>query len=156
QEQVLAYSNREADRLNRVIRGLPLQKFGPLDRRWILSPNGDIYHYDFFDTRANEFTRLATYRLQPSGWGLASLTSAERVRLVRQGDPDGALEATWKATNGWTRDFSEMAAPGREKRTVVNYMPFAERDLPLEPPAYFKAEEPDAALMTFRQLQQYI
>jgi lipopolysaccharide export LptBFGC system permease protein LptF len=155
QEQVMAYSNREADRLNRVIRGLPPQRFGPLDRRWILSPNGDIYHYDFFDARANEFTRLATYRLQSTGWGLASLTRADRVRLVRPADADGDQGATWKAVGGWTREFSETPR-GRTKRTSVTYSPFAEKDLPLEPPAYFKTEQPDAELMSFRQLQQYI
>jgi lipopolysaccharide export LptBFGC system permease protein LptF len=156
QEQVLAYSNREADRLNRAIRGLPAQRLGPLDRRWILSPNGDIYHYDFFDARANEFTRLATYRLQSSGWGLASLTRAERVRLVKQPDLEGAPAEAWKATSGWTRDFSETAVHGRGTRNLVRYTAFAERELLLEPPGYFKTEQPDAELMTFRQLQQYI
>ena len=36
QERVIAYSNREADRLNREIRGLPPASFGALDRRWMI------------------------------------------------------------------------------------------------------------------------
>ena len=36
QEQVLAVSNREATRLNAIIRGYPMQQFGVLNRRWIV------------------------------------------------------------------------------------------------------------------------
>ena len=49
QEQVLADSNREAERLNAIIRGYPTQTFGILNRQWIIGRSGDIYHYEFFD-----------------------------------------------------------------------------------------------------------
>ncbi len=38
----------------------------------------------------------------------------------------------------------------------MQYEPFLERDLSLEPPAYFKTEEPDADRMTYFQLRSYI
>src|SRR5260370_32713901 len=49
EEQVLVDSNREASRLNHLIRGYPPQTLGLLNRRWIVGNNGDLYHYDFFD-----------------------------------------------------------------------------------------------------------
>jgi LPS export ABC transporter permease LptG len=158
QEQVLAYSNREADRLNRLIRGIPLQSQGPLGRRWIFGQNGDIYHYELFDARSNEFTQLATYRLQPRAWGLESITRAARVRLVKEPQADGELSATWRATQGWTRGFAQTtgANRGRGRQDLVTYEVFGERDLTLEPPSYFKGAEPDPEQMTFGQLQEYI
>lgn len=155
QERVLAYSNREADRLIRVIRGLPPQSFGALDRRWTVGENGDIYHYDFFDPRANEFGGLAAYRLDTARWRLGSLTRAATVRLAPRPEAAGRAELGWKASNGWTRTFSQTV-----KRTlvsdVVTYEPFGERDLALEPPAYFKSDEPAPEQMTYGQLKKYV
>ena len=48
---MLADSNREAARLNGIIRGYPMQTFGVLNRQWIVGQSGDIYHYEFFDPR---------------------------------------------------------------------------------------------------------
>jgi LPS export ABC transporter permease LptF/LPS export ABC transporter permease LptG len=155
QEQVLAYSNREADQLIRVIRGLPPRSFGALDRRWTIGQAGDMYHYDFFDSRGNEFSQLAIYRFNPSVWGIGSVTRASRVKLVREVDPDAGPVLRWKATNGWSREFSQRVQNNVVRKTVA-YTPFVERNLPLEPPGYFKSDEPDAELMTYGQLQSYI
>jgi Predicted permeases len=57
QERVLAQSNREAKRIEGVIRGWPAQTFGVLNRRWIVGKDSDIYHYEFFDPRINQFDR---------------------------------------------------------------------------------------------------
>ena len=38
----------------------------------------------------------------------------------------------------------------------MNYTPFGERNLGLEPPEYFKTEAPDAGKMTYDQLSRYI
>jgi LPS export ABC transporter permease LptF len=203
QEQVLASSNREADRLNRTIRGLPAQTFSALDRRWVVGQHGDIYHYDFFDPRSNRFLQFAAYRFDPSGWPLGSVTRAAEVRLVQQRDEAGRSTLAWNASNGWTRTFSARSSaagsrqknglapqgggtaafpheetadvrggvavgpprrgsPSRQKqaasapKNVATYAPFAERLLPLEPPGYFKSDEPEADQMTYSQLQQYI
>ena len=150
----MAYSNREADRLNRVIRGLPPASFGALDRRWMIAQNGDIYHYDVFDARRNEFHQFAVYHLDPARWDLRKVTRANRVVLTqREGDDGQGVE--WVGSTGWSREFSETTEQSVTK-TKVKYDRFFQRTLPLEPPAYFKSDEPDAALMTYGQLKQYV
>ena len=155
QERVLARSNREADRLIRLIRGLPPQSFGALDRRWTVGTNGDIYHFSAFDTQTNEFNDLSTYRLDQVGWRLGALTRAAKVRLVRTPSDNGRTNLTWMASSGWTRTFSQTVKR-RRVTDVVAYTPFVEREIPLEPPAYFKNDEPEPEQMTYGQLSQYI
>jgi lipopolysaccharide export system permease protein len=155
QERVMAYSNREADRLIRVIRGLPPPSFGALDRRWMVAQNGDIYHYDLFDSARNEFHQFTVYHLAPGQWDVGSMTRATRVSLTREGIADDQPSAGWSAFDGWSREFAETTT-GTEKTTRVTYAAFAARPVPLEPPAYFKSDEPDAALMTYGQLKEYV
>ena len=61
----------------------------------------------------------------------------------------------WMARDGWTREFS-TAKPTRRRaeRPVVKYTPFAERAISLEPPAYFKTDEPEADRMTYGELKR--
>jgi lipopolysaccharide export system permease protein len=155
QEQVIAYSNREADRLNRVIRGLPAQSFGALDRRWMIARNGDIYHYDLFDGKKNEFVQFTRYRLNPSRSDLQSVTRASRVALARRPFASDAPLVEWAAYDGWSREFSETTKRN-VTTTAVAYSRFGSRTVPLEPPDYFKSDEPDAALMTYGQLKEYV
>jgi lipopolysaccharide export LptBFGC system permease protein LptF len=168
QERVMAYSNREADRLNRLIRGFPPASFGALDRRWMVAENGDIYHYDFFDARKNEFRQFVLYHLDPARWDLGSMTRAGRVALARAAAPGERAESVetgegverlaapeWTGFDGWSRVFSETTL-GNVTRTAVEYGKFSERPLPLESPGYFKTDEPDAALMTYGQLKEYV
>ena len=168
QERVMAYSNREADRLNRALRDLPPASFGRLDRRWMVGETGDIYHYDFFDAKTNEFQQFVVYHLDRVRWDLRSMTHASRLALARRAAPgeevekgergesvDGAAAAGWTGFRGWSREFSE-ATHGSLTKTVVKYATFAERALPLEAPGYFKTDEPDAALMTYGQLKTYV
>jgi LPS export ABC transporter permease LptG/LPS export ABC transporter permease LptF len=155
QEWVLAYSNRVADRLNRVIRGYPVPSASLLNRQWIVAENGDIYHFDFFDPARDQFTRLSVYQLDGHAWRLGSLTSARLVDLVRLPPDEGRSPGIWRARDGWTRQLSVSRLRGVE-RTSVKYEPFANRELFLEPPAYFKTEEPEADRMTYFQLRSYI
>ena len=124
QERVLANSNREAARLNGIIRGYPMQTFGVFDRQWIIGRSGDIYHYDFFDPRANHFSRLSMFHLNETTWKLDSLIYAKEAVLTRQPGADGQA-AVWTARAGWTREFS-TAKPTRRRaeRPVVKYAPF--------------------------------
>ena len=158
QEQVLADSNREAARLNGIIRGYPMQTFGVLDRQWIIGRSGDIYHYEFFDPRLNQFSRLSMYHLNETSWKLDSLVYAQNAGLNRRpGAADGPPAVKWVAQNGWAREFS-LAKPTRRRgeRPIVKYTPFAERNITLEPPGYFKADEPEADRMTYGELKHYI
>ncbi|HEY3044129.1 MAG TPA: LPS export ABC transporter permease LptF [Vicinamibacterales bacterium] len=155
QERVIAYSNREADRLNRLIRDWPPASFGALDRRWMVAENGDIYHYDFFDPNRNEFRAFAVYHVDPARWDLRSMTRANRVALTRPAGADSDATPGWTGLGGWSRQFSETTQ-GNVTKTVVRYEPFSEQALPLESPSYFKTDEPDAALMTYGQLKEYV
>ena len=59
------------------------------------------------------------------------------------------------AHNGWTRQFAD--APRRKPaQPAVTYAPFAQEQISLEAPAYFKTEDPDADRMTYRELKGYI
>jgi LPS export ABC transporter permease LptF/LPS export ABC transporter permease LptG len=157
QEQVLAESNREAARLNGIIRGYPMQTFGVLNRQWIVGRSADLYHYEHFDPRANQFSQLSMYHLDEASWKLDSVIYARNAGLVKRIDTDGQPAMQWVAQNGWARQFG--VAPGGRRgagRTVVKYAPFAERDIALEPPAYFKTDEPEADRMTYSELKGYI
>jgi LPS export ABC transporter permease LptG len=155
QEWVMASSNREADRLNRQIRGLPALARGVMNRRWIVGENGDIYHYDSFDPSRNEFSRLSLYAVDDRAWRLNALTYARTVNLVRQSAESGRADDSWLAREGWIRELSVGRRRGAET-TSLTYVPFHARPLAIEPPAYFKTEEPEAETMTYWQLKGYI
>ena len=152
QEIVLARANQEADRLNSIIRGFPAQTFGGFSR-WMASETGDVYHYDFFDQRADRFTRFTLYHLDQSTWRLNTVTYAEVV--TRRAGTNGRREPAWTAQNGWLQILTTRRTKGVAKAAVI-YEPFAERQLPLEAPGYFKTETPDAQKMTYGQLSDYI
>jgi LPS export ABC transporter permease LptG len=157
QEQVLADSNREAARLNGIIRGYPMQSFGVLNRQWIIGRSDDIYHYDYFDTRANRFSRLSMFHLDEATWKLDTLTYARDAALETRPGADGKPAYVWIAQNGWTREFSTARPTTRRgERPVVRYTPFSARPIALEPPAYFKTDEPEADRMTYAELKHYI
>ncbi len=156
QENVLAESNREASRLNAVIRGLPQQTFGVLNRRWLVGAGGDIYHYEFFDPRATQFTRLSMFHIDDQAWRLATLTFAKDVRLTRRADTEGQGSLEWAAHDGWQREFRKGTDKG-PAHSPVHYDPFTERAISLEPPTYFKeTEDPNADRMTYSELKEYI
>jgi LPS export ABC transporter permease LptG len=149
QEYVLADANREAGRLNAQIRGYPVQTFGALNRRWIIGQNGNIYHFELFDPSRNRFSRLWIFRPDAATWQLTGLTYADDVTYAGKG-----TEPVWQARRGWDREF----APRRDRAasSVVAYNPFPERPLTLEPPSYFKSDEPEADRMTFDELRSYV
>jgi LPS export ABC transporter permease LptG/LPS export ABC transporter permease LptF len=153
QEQLLAYTNREADRLNRIMRGYP-QITSPLDRRWLVGTSGDLYHYDFYDVRANRFTRLLVYRLDDAAWKLKEITYAAEAGLMPRTGSGEQADSAWVARNGWTRDFAAGALT--RQGLAAKYTPFTEQVVPLEAPTYFKSEMPEADLMTYGQLRDYI
>jgi LPS export ABC transporter permease LptG len=158
QEYVLSDSNREAARINGIIRGYPMQTFGVLNRQWIIGKSGDIYRYEFFDPRVNQFSKLSIFHLNESAWKLDSLVYAKDAALVTHEGADGQPVLMWVARNGWTREFT-TAKPTRRRnaqRPAVTYTPFAERAISLEPPGYFKTDEPEADRMTYRELKRYI
>jgi len=157
QEHVLAYSNREAHRLNATIRGWPVEAFGPLDRRWVVGGNGAIYNYQFFNPAVSQFSGLSVFLVNDRAWRLSSLTYARSVSLVKN-PGSGEAPVAWLGRDGWTRDFSAAAHDHAHDAagTAVKYQPFAQRPLALEPPKFFNTPEPDADRMTYMELQHYV
>ena len=152
QEHVLSDSNREAIRLNAIMRGYPIQQVGVFNRQWIIGKSGDIYKYQQFDPLRNHFSQLSMFHLDESAWTLDGLTYAREAALVQS---PGGESLTWLARDGWTRELS-TARRRNAMRPTVKYEPFTEKTISLEPPAYFKTDEPDADRMTYSELKSYI
>src|SRR5205085_6010088 len=114
--------NREAARLDAMIRGRQLPAFGVLNRRWLVGANGDLYHYDLFDPRVNHFTRMTALHIDEATWQLASLTFAREVSLAERIGEEASPQP-WAAHDGWRREF-ERSGRGSDGRTTVKYQPF--------------------------------
>jgi len=155
QERVLATTNREATRLNALIRGYPVEQFGVLNRQWIVGRSGDIYRYEHFDPRINQFNQLSMFRLDERAWKLDTLTYATHAALLKRSGADDQPVLMWVARNGWIRQFG-TARHRNGERPAVKYSAFDERTISLEPPSYFKTEEVQADRMTYQELKAYI
>jgi LPS export ABC transporter permease LptF len=172
QERVLAQSNREADRLNRILRDFP-PRTSAVNRRWVVGQKGEMYHFDFFEPMTNRFARLRVYHMDPRDWRLRAMTYADDAVEAPGGNDgndgtegprghdaavvptDEEAPPTWIARRGWYREFT----PSKQRRTevtAVRYTPFDERPMSFDPPAYFKSEVPDAEMMDYGQLEEYI
>ncbi len=155
QERVLADSNRRAESIRHVMRGFPAQTFDVLNRRWIVGRTEDIYHYEYFDPRANRFSRLTIFDFESPDWRLGSLIYASDVIPASPAAGSDNPEPGWQGRQGWTRRFATTRTkPGGT--AIVEYAPFAAQSLSLEDPSYFKTDEPDSDRMTYRQLERYI
>jgi lipopolysaccharide export LptBFGC system permease protein LptF len=86
QERVLVSSNREADKLERTIRHWP-EATTALNRRWMVGSGGEMYHYDFFDQRANRFSNLLVYKLDEQAWQLRAVTRATDTLFIPPATP---------------------------------------------------------------------
>jgi LPS export ABC transporter permease LptG len=154
QERVLVSANRVADKLERTIRHWP-EATTALNRRWMVGTGGEMYHYDFFDQRSNRFSSLLVYRLDERAWRLSAVTRANSATFASAQPLDGPALGIWHGQQGWTREIATSRTNGEEKADV-KYVTFIDRDLTLEPPSYFKTDEPIADLMTYGQLSEYI
>ncbi len=138
EQQILAKANRRADVLDAQIRGRAPRLFDAMNRRWLVGHDGDIYHYTYFDPERNQMSGLLIYTPDRRAWTLETATFAERATYN-----DG-----WQAASGWVQDFRSQ--PSR-------WTPFASRTLTtVEPPEYFKTEQPVADMMTVGQLRNYV
>ena len=138
-ETVLAASNRRAEAIRHVIRGGSPQTFDVLNRKWLVSRNGAIYHYTYLDPNRQEIHGLSIYEFAAEPWSLARRTFVDVAEF----------RGEWEGTGVWTRTFD----------SDIGQMPYANSQrmrLLLESPDYFVTEQPDAERMTYRQLDRYI
>jgi LPS export ABC transporter permease LptG len=136
-QDILARANRRAGALDDIIRNRPSHTFSPLNRRWMIGRDGNIYHYGFFDAAHNVLATLTVYRLVPGAWKLASQTHASTAEYH-----DG-----WTALRGWTQDFTAGTPRWRA---------FTQEPIELDPPQYFATEDSDDEMMTAAQLRRTV
>ena len=77
--RVLGPSNRRAEAIRHVIRGGSPQTFDVLLRRWVVGSGGEIYHFDYYDPRAQQLNGLSIYEFGERMPALAPRTFAERA-----------------------------------------------------------------------------
>jgi LPS export ABC transporter permease LptF/LPS export ABC transporter permease LptG len=160
QERLLPIANREADRLNRLVRGYGPQT-SPFNQRWTVSRTGSLYHYDLFDANKNRFRHLWTYEVAQNNWRLGAMTYAGEVTLASPSAEHTTQFSLWHARDGWTRQF--LQGKGSKSHGIgVTYKTYQERTQTLESPEYFGSRWVDTAqmtydqMLTFNQLRDYI
>ena len=144
EERILAVTNRRADFLKHIIRGGSPQTFDVLNRKWLIGPEGEIYHYQYFDPRRRELNALTILRSDPATRALVERAFASQATSP----PDGADPRAWVARGGWVREFS-----GTE---ITRFTPLVNATLPLAPAEFFSTEAPEPERMNFAELRSYI
>ncbi len=139
EQRVLARANRRAEVLDAQIRGRPPRIFDAMNRRWVVSRDGDIYHFRLFDPERDELSALTIYTPRNRSVG-ARHHDLRRTGAIQAADgtrrPDGC------------RTSRRSRSSGR---------PFTDRRLPdLEAPDYFESEQPVAEMMTVGELRRYV
>ena len=135
QEQVMAHSNREADRLNRVIRGLSAGKLrgaGPA-----LDGRAERRHLSLRFLRRPQERVPPVRRLSPGPGALGSALGHSR-EPGRADSRDRRWRADDRAWNGWPRPAGRASFPrrpsGTSRRPRSTTSRIARRTLPLEAP----------------------
>jgi LPS export ABC transporter permease LptG len=145
EQTILGPSNRRAEAIRHVLRGGSPQTFDVLLRRWVVGTSGDIYHFDYYDPRAQALSGLTIYEFGERMPVLARRTFAERAMYL--GGPTGSSDR-WRLERGWTR---ELTGTG-ETRT---FTPFDHTEIGIESSAYFTTQLPDERFMSYSQLRDY-
>jgi LPS export ABC transporter permease LptG/LPS export ABC transporter permease LptF len=138
EQTVLGPANRRAESIKYVMRGGNPELFDVLNRRWVVGPDGDIYHYNYFDPRTRRFTGLWTYQFNADMTRITQRTFAQRAAYLR--------DSTWQLEDGWTRNFDGTGEP---------FVPFTSVEESLEPASLFTTESPDPDFMSYTQLRAY-
>jgi LPS export ABC transporter permease LptF/LPS export ABC transporter permease LptG len=153
-EFVLPYTNRIAQMDFNVIRGRPPQSSSPLERRWILGSDGRIYNYDYLvevarfeagaaaEGRRRDITLygLSVYDIDPAGWDLSDRLYAARAVW----DP---YRGGYDLERGWRLSFRRQP-PFRTFETA--------RTREIEPPSYFRREQPESDSLRYQELSDHI
>jgi LPS export ABC transporter permease LptG/LPS export ABC transporter permease LptF len=137
EQRLMAQANERAVELDANIRGIAPRIANPLNRRWVVGRNGDIYHYAQFDQQKKTLSNLEVYAVAKDAWRLATMTFTPSARFDGQ---------QWQASAGWQQTFAGKGAFGT----------FPSRALPLETPDYFETLQPRADMMSVPQLKRYI
>ena len=145
EQTILGPANRRAEAIRHVLRGGSPQTFDVLLRRWVVGSSGDIYHFDYYDPRAQQLVNLTLYEFGERMPALARRTFAERAIYV--GGAAGGSD-TWRLERGWTRELSDNG-------DTKTFTPFEQTEVGIESTAYFTTQQPDERFMSYSQLRDY-
>jgi LPS export ABC transporter permease LptG/LPS export ABC transporter permease LptF len=144
-QTVLGAANRRAEAIRHVMRGGEAATFNVLNRRWVAGPDGEIYHYDYFDPGARRFLGLWVLEFDHGLGRLKRRTFAQSASWVAA-TQDG--RATWRLERGWTRVFDGQGEP-------AGFRPYESMPVALPAPSHFTTEAADPAFMNYGQLKSY-
>ncbi len=138
---VLGPANRQAEAIRHVMRGGSPETFDVLNRQWMTSPAGDIYHFNAFDARTQELRGLEVFAFSRPD-RLSRRIYADRATFSAPGD-------RWLAQHGWVREFD--ADGGTSSYHTIEAEPLA-----LAPVSYFATNRPEPQFMSYSQLRNYV
>ena len=149
EEYVLASSNREAKRLEDIIRDRAAT-IDVANRNWFAGHDGRIYYYVVYDARKRTQLGVSIFDTATGPYRLRQHTYAARATFVSamRNQPESG---TWRASDGWVQQFSEPIS-NRTRRT--NFTTRNLTGLPLS--TDFGSTQVDANEMTFGELKDYI
>ncbi len=142
EESILAAAHRQADAIDRTIRGRPPRTMSVANRNWLVGKSGQIYHYVLYDRASRSLYELTTYQFDAERHDLSRLTAARRASWTN---------GVWYAFDGWTRQYR---GPGSKLEAETER--FARREAPVDAPEYFETELASADMMTFSELRAHI
>ena len=145
EQTILGESNRKSDAIKRVMNGIAPETLDMLTRQWVVGTHGEIYHYNYFDPKANALMGLSVYEFSGTMQSLERRSYAEVARYA----PEPGKPNMWRAEQTWSR---ELRPSGDTRRFAAP--PVAE--FTLEPPSYFGTRQPEPEFMSYSQLQTYI
>jgi lipopolysaccharide export system permease protein len=148
EERVLATSNREANRLNHIIRTGSAQTFDVLNRKWLVGKHGEVYHYQYYDPRRHELNGLSVFTFDDKLHAITERVYASRAMWSPEPGAEKTAD-TWKLAKGWSRRFGNQFD---EKDFSI----FEGKTIRLEPADYFVTEAPAPDRMTYGELRRYI
>jgi len=145
EQTTLGPSNRKAETIKSVMNGVKPETLDLLTRQWVVGSRGDIYHYNYFDPKANALMGISVFEFSDGMRSLARRSYAERARFT----PEPGRSNVWRAEQAWSR---ELRPSGDTRR--FSAQPVAE--FTLEPPSYFGIRQPEPQFMSYSQLRDYI
>ena len=145
EQTILGEWNRKSEAIKRVMNGVAPETLDMLTRQWVVGSHGEIYHYNYFDPKANALLGLSVFEFSD---GMRSLTRRSYAEVARYA-PEPAMPDKWRAEQTWSR---ELLPSGDTRRFAAQ--PAA--DFTIDPPAYFGTRQPEAQFMSYSQLQTYI
>jgi len=152
-EYLLPYTSRVASRDFNEIKGRPPQSVSYLERRWIMGSDGRIYNYDYMTQGGVPAPGGGGGKEDVSLFGLSVFTLDTASWNVKE--RLFAARAAWTGNEyvldrGWRRTYGHPGTPA----VYQDIQGVHTREV--EPPTYFRRQDPQLEGLRFAQLQSHI